>query len=422
MSLKNKKADMTPFDMRKKPVKQFLPLAWIMWAGTRILTPGLTIRKKGMEGLKPPYLVISTHQGFSDYYILPRVLFPHRANYVSDMEGFAAFGDWVYRHIGCIGKRRYVPEMNVVKNIRYALHTLKRPVVVFPESRHCDAGVTSNVPKNLGKLAKVMKVPVVTVTNHGSYLGNPFWDEIHSRKLNMESNAELLLTAEEVRTLSEQMIQQKIEEKLQYDEYEWQLTNKITIDHPNGARGLHLPLYRCLRCGREGAMESDEHALRCTCCNASWKLNSYGQLEKQYEEGTVHIPDWYRWEREEVNREIAEGRYHGIDCRVRVEALPNAKGFVPLGIGRLRHNRQGFELQLEEQKVPTADTFPLKIANASLESVQTEYNYRERGKCIVLSTRDCCYYVYSDEPEFVVTKLEFAVENIGEDTSVQEEQ
>lgn len=420
MSLNNKKADMTPWDMRKKPVKQFLPLAWVMWAGTRILTPGLRINKRGMDGLKPPFLVISTHQGFSDYYILPRVLFPHRANYVSDMEGFAAFGDWVYRHIGCIGKRRYVPDMNVVRNIRYALHTLKQPVVIFPESRHCDAGITSNVPKNLGKLAKVMKVPVVTVTNHGSYLGNPFWDETNSRKVKMEANAELLFTAEDICTLSEQEIQQQIEEKLHYDEYEWQLTNRIAIHHPNGPKGLHLPLYRCQRCEREGMMESDEQSLHCKSCGASWKLNFYGQLEKQYEAGTVHIPDWYRWERKEVNKEIAEGRYRGIDCKVRVEALPNAKGFVPLGTGRLIHNMQGFTLSLDEQKVPTADEFPLTIANAALESVQTEYNYRERGKCIVLSTQDCCYYVYSDEPEFIVTKLEFAVEKIDEGASLQE--
>ena len=48
--------------------------------------------------MKPPYLVLSTHQGFSDYYIAPLALFPHRANYVSDMEGFAAFErDWLYR-------------------------------------------------------------------------------------------------------------------------------------------------------------------------------------------------------------------------------------------------------------------------------------------------------------------------------------
>ena len=59
---------------------------------------GLKTEKAGMEKMKPPYLVLSTHQGFSDYYIAPLALFPHRANYVSDMEGFAAFErDWLYR-------------------------------------------------------------------------------------------------------------------------------------------------------------------------------------------------------------------------------------------------------------------------------------------------------------------------------------
>ena len=40
-------------------------------------------------------------------------------------------------------------------------------------------GTTSRIPGNMGKLAKLMKVPVVTLSVHGSYLAGPFWDEEH---------------------------------------------------------------------------------------------------------------------------------------------------------------------------------------------------------------------------------------------------
>ena len=117
--LDNKRADMTPFPMNRRPVKQYpflLPLIWgVSYLATRKFD--LKITKSKMEGLKPPYLVISTHQGFSDYYIAPLAVYPHRANYVSDMEGFAAFGDWLYRGVGCIGKRRFVSDYSVVRNI-----------------------------------------------------------------------------------------------------------------------------------------------------------------------------------------------------------------------------------------------------------------------------------------------------------------
>ena len=37
-------------------------------------------------------------------------------------------------------------------------------------------------------------------------------------------------------------------------------------------------------------------------------------------------------------------------------------------------------------------------------------NYRGKGAGIVLSTRDCCYYIYSDDKEFNPTRLQFAGE------------
>ena len=173
--LNNRTKDQTPFDMAKKPVKQYPFLLPLIWGASFLMTRrfGLKIRRKNMKGIKPPFLVISTHQGFSDYYIAPLALFPHRANYVSDMEGFAAFGEWLYRGIGCIGKRRYVSDYSVVKNIRLALAG-GQSVVIFPESRHSNVGTTAYIPRNLGKLAKIMGVSVVTLSVHGSYLANPF--------------------------------------------------------------------------------------------------------------------------------------------------------------------------------------------------------------------------------------------------------
>ncbi len=419
MSLKNKTNDMTPFDMTDKPVKQLLPFAWLLWLVSYILTggPGMKVERVGMKGLKGPFLVISTHQGFSDYFIAPRMLFPRRANYVSDMEGFANYGKWLYKHGGCIGKRRYVPDIAVVKNVRYALYKLKQPVVIFPESRHSDAGITSNLPNNLGKLVKSLKVPLVMLTAHGSYLANPFWDEAHTRKTKLSAKLELVYTKEEIDKLSADEIQKTIEEKLSYDEYKWQLDNKLKIDYPKRAEGLHKPLYKCMRCGIEGRMKSKGARLWCDSCKAAWSMNEYGQLKEESSHKTIHIPDWYNWQRQQVREEITAHTYKGIDIPVTIEALPNEKGFVNLGTGRLIHNMSGYTLSLDNVETEAAkklvDTFPLIIPNKILESTQTEYDYRGKGKCIVLSTRDCCYYVYSEASEFIVTKLEFAVEEIN---------
>ena len=97
-----------------------------------------------------------------------------------------------------------------------------------------------------------------------------------------------------------------------------------------------------------------------------------------------------------------------------IEALPNEKGFVSLGTGRLIHDSSGYRLvpdNTDQAAVKNSpDSFPIIIKPHTLESVQTEYNYRGRGKCIVISTRSCCYYCYGKSHELIVTKQEFAQE------------
>ena len=397
--LNNKKKDMTPFDMARKPVKQYPFLLPLIWGASYLMTRkfGLKITKKNMKGIKPPFLVISTHQGFSDYYIAPLALFPYRANYVSDMEGFAAFGEWLYRGIGCIGKPRYVPDYSVVKNIKLVLDG-GQSVVVFPESRHSNVGTTSYIPKNLGKLAKMMRVPIVTLSAHGSYLANPFWDEEHTRKTKMEAVFECIYTKEQAMSAEEAEIQKKIEEKMSYDEYAWQSEQQICIDYPKRAEGLHKVLFLCRNCRTAFQMASEGSQLSCTACGTVWDMNPCGQLTYGEKRHDIHIPDWYEWERKEIEQELlTKGVEKEYD--VRVESLPNAKGFVALGQGTLKLDASGFELMIADRTM----LFP----HACRESVQTEYQYRGRGACIVLSDKDCCYYVYSDDIGFNPTRMQF---------------
>ncbi len=410
MGLVNKKKDMTPFDMKRRPVRQSLLLMPLYYAAAALSTRGMKTKKVCMKGIKPPFLVYSTHQGFLDYFIVPRMLFPYRSNYVSDMEGFAAYGIGPYRAGGCIGKRRYVADVSVLSNVRYALKVLKQPVIIFPESRHCDAGITSTLPKNLGRLAKLLDVPLVIIRSHGAYLANPFWDEEHRRKVKVESTAELVYTVDELRAAGADEIQRTVEEKLAYDEYAWQKEKRIKIRGNKRAQGLHLPLYRCVSCKVKGKMRSSGTEMWCDACGKRWTLTEEGDLRDNGSGRSISIPEWYRGEKEEVDAAVKNGSYRGIDVAVNVEALPNEKGFVPLGTGRLIHNAEGFTLTLDNDPGITLDSFPLTVPNKRLESVQTEYDYKKRGKCIVLSTQNCCYYVYSKDESFLVTELEFAVE------------
>jgi len=426
---------MTPYDMHRKPAKQYPFLLPIIWGGAWALTRqfGLKIDRSGIKDVKPPFLVIATHQGFSDYYMGPLAMFPHRAMYVSDMEGFAGFGNWLYRGLGCIPKRRYVSDMAVVKNIRYGL-SQGQSVVVYPESRHSNVGTTAYIPKNLGKLAKMMKVPVVVLSARGSYLANPFWDEERTRKVPMEAKLECICKAEDLEKISAEELQNIIETGLQYDEYRYQQEKGFLVKESFRAEGLHKALYQCRSCKESNRMQSKGSVLRCDACGCSWQMSEDGWLVLEGKTEKVHIPDWYEWQRQQViekiekvigrddertvnekeaatleniEKDAEEGQASLADkngnrlvenYEVRVEALPNQYGFVEMGAGHLTLTEEEFILTVKGETMH----FPHKIR----ESVQTEYNYRGRGMCIVLSTKDCCYYIYSKDERFQPTRFQ----------------
>lgn len=406
----NKHGDMTPYPMGEKPGRQNALLLPLIWAACGIMTWGgkLKVRRIGMQSLKPPFLVLAEHQGFTDYYIAPRALFPHRASYVSDVEGFAAFGKTLYSQIGCVPTRRFTGDSTLVRNIRHVVEHHGDSIVIFPEARHSNVGTNSKLPPSVGKLAKLLGLPVVLLKTHGSYLTAPFWDEEHRRKVPLSATLQCVLRPEQIAGQTAGQIAALLNREFFYDEYRWQRENKISIPCAQRARGLHRVLYQCPHCMAECATVGEGSTLTCTACGKSWEMDEYGRLAATRGETEFpHIPDWYEFQRREVVRQIAAGGYR-LHAEVSVEALPNDKGFVPMGTGTLEHTPAGFSLT-----VPSRGE-SLFFSSRTMFSVHTEYNYRGRGDCVVLSTRDCCYYLYPQTPGISVTKIQFAAEHCHE--------
>ena len=143
MQLRKKKPDTTPFDRRRIPPKQNLFMMPAIWLLCKVLTLPyhLKITKVNMQGLKPPFLVLGTHHSFMDFIVTPLTLFPHRANYVSELEGFEYYGEWLYRQLGCLGTRKFVNDTALVQNIRsemvYWFFIPKQDMPMWVQSPSC---------------------------------------------------------------------------------------------------------------------------------------------------------------------------------------------------------------------------------------------------------------------------------------------
>ncbi|MGD9887547.1 MAG: lysophospholipid acyltransferase family protein [Bacilli bacterium] len=400
--------DVIRFDMHKKPIKQrwFLaPLTWLL-SFPEVWSRKLKVIKTNMKGLKPPYLFLSNHMAFVDFKVATKALFPYRANYVVAIDGFL-INEWLLRQVGCICKRKFTQDLQLIKHMKYALDVNKTVLALYPEARYSYTGTNSVLPDSLGKLVKMLKVPVVTFIQHGNHLSQPVWN-LEKRKVRLEVEMTQILTAEELNKASVEEINQAIREKFVYDDYKWQKDNQIKIDYVNRAKGLHHILYQCPHCLTESKMNSNGIEIWCEHCHKRWEIDVSGELKAiDGETEFSHIPDWFEFQREQVKKQVLEGTYVFED-EVIVDWLPNAKGYIRLGKAHLKHDLDGFVLSNLENE----PEFRLEKPTLSLYSLHIEFDYFKKGDCLDLSTLDDTYYLFPQTKANVVTKIQFAVEEI----------
>lgn len=403
------------FDMKRKPIRQrqyLRPLTWVL-SFPEVWMHRLKINRIRTDGIKPPFLLLCTHQAFIDFKVTTAALFPYRANYVVAIDGFLK-REWLLRNAGGICKRKFTNDVQLIRQIREVLLVNKDVLALYPEARYSLVGTTAVLPDSLGKMAKLLGVPVVMLNMHDHYLSSPVWN-LKKRKNRIEADYSLLFNKEELSKASVAHINEVIRNAFKYDEHRWQKENRIRIAYKKRAEGLHKPLYQCPHCLSEYTMYSKDSYIGCTVCNKVWELTEYGELvaiqkakdEKQLTTEFSHIPDWYEFEREQVCNQIKEGSYY-LEVPVLVEALPNAKGYIPLGKATLVHSISGFKLEA----VFEGQGFLLVKTALSMYSCHIEYDYFGKGDCIDLSTLEDTYYLYPQGKEFSVTKIALATEEL----------
>lgn len=403
-----KKDKIKRFDFAKKPISP-TPIMWlakwiISWPDLR--KRKFKLEKVNMDGIKGPYLLLVTHSSMVDFNIMAKATHPYKVNNVMTLEGFKTYTEPLMRSLGVLGTRKFITDTNLIKNIRYCIHELGNIFVLFPEARYSLDGCTSYLPDSVGKMAKLMKVPVVVLKIHGNFVTCPQWNK-KNKKTYVEAVMEQIVTAEDMKSITAAQINERIREHFQYDDFKWQYDNKLKIDHPGRADGLHALLYKCCECGAEGKMHSEGVKLWCEHCKKSWVMTEYGRLEAEKGDTRfVHIPDWSNWERECVRKEIEDGTYYFEDD-VRVETLPNAWKFYKQGMGKLIQTPTETIIRCKYY----GEDYELVRSAKNLESMHIEYDYLGHGDCVDISIPDDSFWCYLSKRD-AITKISFATEEM----------
>ena len=394
----------------KYPIRQPRYLIWLIQVLSKIMLIGKEhkVEKINMEGLKPPYLLLSNHMSFVDFEMVSLGTYPHRVNNVVNIDGFYMRA-WLLEWIGAICTRKFTTDLHLVKSIRKVLER-GDVLCMYPEARYSPAGTTSYLPESLGMLVKKSKVPVVIALHHGNYLHSPFWNFRKKRKVPLYTTFTKLWDPEDLEKLSVEEINAGLKEALTYDEYKYQKDNGILITEPYRAEGLNKILYQCPNCKTEHKMSSSGAEIVCEECGKRWYMNEDGSLTAN--DGNTefsHIPDWFEWEREQVRAEILSGNYHFED-KVEVYSLPRCYKYHPLGFAKLTHDPEnGFVLEGHYRE----KDYRIQRTPLQTNSLHVEYDFLriKPFDLVDISTENDSFYCYTLKKD-VITKLAFATEEI----------
>ena len=366
-----------------------------------------TCREIGMEklGKHEPCLILMNHSSFIDLKIAATILYPRPFNIVCTSDGFVG-KNWLMRAIGCIPTKKFVTDLTLVRDMMFAVKKLNSSVLMFPEASYSFDGTATPLPESLGKCLKMLGVPVVIIRTYGAFARDPLYNNLKLLKVDVSADMEYLLSSQDIAEKSVSELNTILKEKFSFDNFLWQQENKIRIDETFRADCLNRVLYKCPHCGTEGKMLGKGTELSCGSCGKKYELTELGYMKAlEGETEYSHIPDWYRWERECVRKELEAGTYL-LDVSVDICMMVNTKCVYKVGSGRLRHDAEGFHLTGCDGKL---DYYQKPSASYSLYS---DYFWYELGDMICIGNTEVLYYCFPTEGGDVVAKTRLAAEEL----------
>lgn len=367
-----------------------------------------TCSKIGMERLPDdqPCLILMNHSCFYDLKLVYHALGKRTFNIVTTNDGMVGIFGPIMRWLGCIPTNKFVTDLILIRDMKYAVETNRSSILMFPEASYSFDGTATTLPDSLGRLTKLLKVPVVSITTHGAFARDPLYNGLQLRKVKVSADVKYLLSPEEIAEKTAAEINEIIGREFSFDNFRWQQEHKVIIDEPFRADGLHRVLYKCAHCGREDGMEGKGIHLTCKHCGKTYTLTETGFLTAADGDTRFdHVPDWYAWERQEVRSELTEGTYT-LNIDVDIAMLVDLKSLYLVGEGHLTHTTEGFHLtgcdgKLDYKQVPQASY-----------SLYADYFWYEIGDMICIGDKDALYYCFPKDKTVPVAKARLATEEL----------
>lgn len=398
-----------PEEKRQKPLRPSLLFRTLirLFSASGLRKVHFSCERIGMERLKQhePCIILMNHSSFIDLQIATKLLYPRPLNIVCTSDALVG-KKWLMRHIGCISTVKYLSDYALVRDMLYTVNTLKSSVLMFPEAGYSFDGTAAPLPDSVGKCLKLLGVPLIMVRTRGAFLRDPLYNNLQLRSTNVSAQMEYLLSPEEIAEKSVAELNTLMRKEFSFDNFRWQQEHRIPVTEEFRADYLNRILYKCPHCGTEGKMTGAGVRLSCGHCGRAYELTETGFLRAKTGEAEFsHVPDWYRWQRECVRKELLDGTYR-LDSPVEIYILKGTKALYRVGKGRLEHSLDGFRLTgcdgaLDYHQPPDASY-----------CLNADFNWYEIGDMISIGNARLLYYCCTPPGTDIAAKARLAAEEL----------
>ena len=291
-----------------------------------------------IKSVKPPYLVIAGHSSWLDYMITTVGMYPVRMNYVGAYNFFRdKFLKPIFTLMGVIPRYQFTNDISSVKKMKYCIDH-KRVVALFPHGCLSNEGRPGGFAGiGIAKLIRYLKVPVIALKTDGGYLTRPRWSR-KPRFGRLETKAVSILIAEEIQTLTDKEIYDRVIRALDFDDYKWQRERMIPFRCKASAEGVDHVLYKCPKCQSEFTLRSERNRMYCQTCGNSVRMNRYLLFEPECRNTVFFdgIDRWYDYQKAILDKEIQNPSFELIAKTELKYAEPGKYGYQHLGYGEIR--------------------------------------------------------------------------------------
>ncbi len=280
--------------------------------------------KKVNTDVKGPCIVLCTHGSFVDflyaYSILagkkPHVVSARLYFYRKDLCG-------LLRRLGAFPKSMFTTDIENAKNCLKVLNK-DGVLIMMPEARLSTAGKFEDIQSATHKFFKKMSVTIYTLKINGGYFAYPKWGDGWRKNSTVELELDKLISAEEIKDISEEELKEKIEGALYYNDFEWLEKNKeLTYKYQNLAQGLENILYTCPNCGKTLSLVTYKRDIFCNECGLRATLNDRYAFVGEKPFG--NFAEWYDYQKDLLKKQIEQDENYKIESKVTLK-LPSIDG------------------------------------------------------------------------------------------------